>query len=72
MKAKLIIVGIDDIARLFGDYLSLTDWPSDAKCDTLLYNKQLNKMCLRIQSDSWMGRMPPEVIKFDLRKTWLA
>lgn len=71
MKARLVILGIDDILRLFKDYTGLTgSIPEDAKVDTLLFNKQLMKMCLRISSESLDHDQPPEGITFQLKRTW--
>ena len=71
MKARLIIIGIDDILRIFQDYTGLTgSIPEDAKVDTLLFNKALMKMCLRVTSDSWSGPQPPEGINFQLKRVW--
>lgn len=71
MKARLVIIGIDDILRLFQDYTGLTESiPADAKVDTLLFNKQLMKMCLRIEAESLNGPQPPESVGFELKRVW--
>lgn len=71
MKARLVVIGIDDILRIFQDYAGLTESiPVDAQCDTLLFNKELMKMCLRISAESFNGQQPPEGINFNLRRVW--
>jgi hypothetical protein len=72
MKCRLIILPIDDIARLFKDYAGLTGFPEDAVCDTLLFNKELNKMCLRIQAESLVRDEPWESVDFELKRSWVA
>lgn len=68
----MVVIGIDDIARLFKDYMGMTGFPEDAVCDTLLFNKQERRMCLRIASASYPSPQPPEEVKFDLRRTYIA
>jgi hypothetical protein len=71
MKARLVVIGVDDILRLFQDYTGLTQSiPDDAKVDTLLFNKALMKMCLRITSEGWSGNQPSETIGFELKRMW--
>lgn len=72
MKARLIIIPIDDICRLFQDYTYLTGFPADAKADTLLFNRATMDMCLRVVSDEWDRDQPPEEVNFDLRRTFIA
>lgn len=72
MKTRAVIIGVDDIARIFRDYAGMTGFPGDAVCETLLFNNQLRKMCLRISSPQLGDHEPPEEIKFDLRRTFLA
>ena len=71
MKARLVIIGIDDIFRIFQDYIGMVEAiPADAKLDTLLFNKSQMKMCLRVTSDSWNGPQPPEQVNFKLQRVW--
>lgn len=72
MKVRLIIIPIDDICRIFKDYANLTGFPNDAKCDTLLFNRELMKMCLRIEAESLDGYQAPEEINFELKQSWVA
>lgn len=69
MKTRLVILSVDDICNIFKDYAHMTGFPQDAQCDTLLFNKQLNKMCLRITAPSLGVGEPPEEIRFDLKRT---
>lgn len=69
MKARLVIIGIDDILRLFQDYTGLTgSIPADAQVDTLLFNKALMKMALKISAESFNGDQPPESVSFELKR----
>ena len=69
MKARLVIIGIDDILKLFQDYCGLTESiPEDAKVDTLLFNKQLMKMALKISAESFSYDQPPEAVSFELKR----
>lgn len=71
MKARLVVIGIDDILKIFQDYIGMTEsLPTDAKCDTLLFNKQQMKMCLRVSAESFNGPQPPEAVNFQLRRMW--
>lgn len=71
MKARLVVIGIDDILRIFQDYTGLTQSiPGDAQAETLLFNKALMKMCLRISADSFNGAQPPEGVSFELQRVW--
>jgi hypothetical protein len=70
MKTRLIIIGIDDINRLFQDYARMTGYPTDAVCDTLLFNQQQRRMCLRVSSPSFGEHEPPEEIRFDLSRSF--
>lgn len=72
MKQRIVILAIDDIARLFKDYVGLSGFPEDAQCDTLLFNNALQKMCLRISSASFPSPQPSEAINFELKRTFLA
>lgn len=72
MKTRLVVIGIDDIARLFKDYAGMAGFPQDCQCDTLLFNKALGRMALRISSESWDRPQPPEEIRFELRRTHLV
>ena len=70
-KSRLVVIGIDDILRLFQDYCGLTDSiPADVVVDTLLFNKAQMKMCLRVESPSWSGVQPPESVGFELKRVW--
>lgn len=70
MKARLVVIGIDDICRLFRDYTRLIDFPEDAQCDTLLFDPASKRMCLRIKADSLNGPQPAENINFQLQRTF--
>ncbi|MDE1766550.1 MAG: hypothetical protein KGI27_09830 [Thaumarchaeota archaeon] len=71
MKARLVIIGIDDILRIFQDYAGMTESiPADSKCETLLFNKALMKMALKVSSETWSGPQPPESISFELKRVW--
>lgn len=72
MKCRLVIIPIDDLCRLFRDYAGLTGFPQDAVCDTLLFNKALGKMCLRVQSEALAHDEPGEAIDFELKQSWVA
>lgn len=72
MKARLILIPIDDICELFKDYTHLTGFPEDAQCDTLLFNKAEGKMCLRVTADSLNGQERAEVISFDLQRSHMV
>lgn len=72
-KVRLVVLSIDDILRIFKDYTSMTESiPMDSQADALLYNAAEHKFCLRITADSLTGSQPPEMIKFELKRTWLA
>lgn len=72
-NTRIIVLGIDDIARLFKDYAGeAAGIPEDAQCDTLLFNRQEKRMCLRLSSESWAGPQPPENIRFDLQRTFMV
>lgn len=72
MKTRLVVIGIDDISRLFRDYAGRVGFPEDAVCDTLLFNNSLRKMCLRVESESIPSNAISEEIRFDLRRTHLV
>ena len=72
MKPRLVVIGIDDIARLFRDYAGMAGFPDDAQVDTLLFNKAERKMCLRISSASFPSNQPPETISFTLKRTHIV
>jgi hypothetical protein len=72
MKRRLIVIGIDDICALFRDYCYMNGFPVDAKCSTLLMNPATRRMRLRVTSEEWSGEQPPEQIRFDLHRTYLA
>lgn len=72
MKQRLVILGIDDISRLFADYARMTGYPADAVCDTLLLHPASKKMRLRIESASLGPGEAPEEIRFDLKRTHLV
>ncbi len=71
-KSKLVVIGIDDITRIFADYASSTGFPEDAKCTTLLFHPTNHKMRLLVESESLSGNEPPEQIRFDLQRTHLV
>jgi hypothetical protein len=70
MKKRLIILSIDDINNLFRDYARMTGYPEDAICDTLLMNQATKKMRLRIESPALSEHEAPELIRFDLQRTY--
>lgn len=70
MKKRLVIIGIDDINRLFQDYARMTGYPEDALCDTLLMNQVARKMRLRMISPTLGEHEAPESIRFDLQKVF--
>lgn len=72
MKQRIVVIGIDDIARLFKDYVGMAGFPADAQVDALLWNAQERQMCLRISSESWDHDQPPETIHFNLQRTHLV
>jgi len=72
MKTRRVIIGIDDICRLFRDYARFTGFPEDAVCDTLLFNQAAKRMCLRVSSPSLREHEPPEEIRFDLQRTFMV
>lgn len=72
MKTRIVVIGIDDICRLFRDYANQTGFPSDAVCDTLLFHPAHRRMRLRVEAESLNGPQVPEQIKFDLRRTHLV
>lgn len=72
MKARLIILDIDSIARLFRDYTGLVGFPEDGKCETLLFHPGSHRMNLRISAESLNGVEAPEEVRFDLQRTFLV
>lgn len=72
MKQRVVVLGIDDICRIFRDYASQTGFPADALCDTLLFHPANHRMRLRVEAESLQGNQPPEEIRFDLRQTFLV
>lgn len=71
-KTKLIVIGIDDITRLFADYASATGFPAYGKCVTLLFHPTNHRMRIVVEAESLSGNLPPEEIRFDLRRTFLV
>lgn len=71
MRSRMVIIGIDDICRLFADYAHLTGFPEDAVCETLLAHPPSRKMRLRVSSQEWDRDQAPEQIRFDLTRTFL-
>lgn len=70
MKARLVIIGIDDICRVFRDYAGMTGFPEDAQCDTILFDPASKRMCLRVLSQELNGPQIPEEIRFNLQRTF--
>jgi hypothetical protein len=72
MKERLVVIGIDDIARIFKDYAGSVGFPEDAQTDTLLFHPANRRMRLRISAESLNGNQPPEEIRFQLKRTFLV
>lgn len=71
-KTRIVVIGIDDICRIFRDYANQTGFPEDAVCDTLLFHPANHRMRLRVEAASLSGPQPPEQIRFDLQRTFLV
>lgn len=70
MKRRLVILSIEDITRLFKDYVGQVGFPVDAMPIKFLLNAQERKLGMVVESDEWAKNMPPEEIKFDLRRVY--
>lgn len=72
MKARLIVIPIDDISRLFRDYLHITGYPLDAKPVMFRPDPATRKLVLEVESAGWEGKQPPEVINFELKQSYMV
>lgn len=69
MKSKLIIIGIDDILRIFRDYLGPEAVPADASAVRLLVNPaEKGAFAIDVASASFGTDEPPVSIHFDLKR----
>jgi len=65
---RMVIISIDDLARMFRDYVGLVGFPVDAKPVKLMMNSKERKLGLVVESDEFTGPQAPEEVKFDLRR----
>ena len=70
MKPRMVIIGIDDVCRLFKDYVGQVGFPQDAMPVTFMYNPTNRKVGIRVESESLNGDEGMEEIKFDLRRVY--
>jgi hypothetical protein len=66
----MIVIGIDDICRLFQDYIGKVGFPSDAKPVKFLFNPQKRKLGLVVESEEFTGPQQDEDVKFDLKRVF--
>lgn len=69
---KPLLISIDDITRLFADYLKEAEFPQDAWAEKIQLNPSDRRIKLVVSADSLQGPQQPEVIKFQLRRTHLV
>ena len=67
---RLVVIGIDDLTRLFRDYVGLVGFPEDARPVKFMLNSQERKLGLVVESNEFKQFEQMEEIKFDLRRTY--
>lgn len=67
---RIIIIGIDDITRLFKDYVGMIGVPDDAMPIKLMLNPQEHRLGILMESDEWVGPQSSETIKFDINRVF--
>lgn len=67
---RILITSIDDITRLFKDYVGLVGMPEDAVPLKLFLNPQEQKIGILMESEEWTGPQVPEEVKFDIKRIY--
>lgn len=70
MKKRRLILTIDDIIRLFGDYLKEEDLPAGTKAVKLMVRPSDRKLAIVAENPAWGEGLPPIVVSFKLRRVW--
>jgi hypothetical protein len=72
MKERMVVIGIDDICKIFKDYAYMAGFPQDAIPVKLQWNKGLQKFRLMIESGLIDGPQPDETINFSVQRSFLV
>ncbi len=69
-KRRMLIMGVDDITRLFKDYVGLVGFPADAEPTRFRIDPTTHKISLEVSSNEWTHNQSPEEVKFEVKRTF--
>ena len=67
---RLVVVGLDDIVRLFKDYVGRVGFPQDAIPTRLMFNSKEKLVAVEVESEEFTGPQQPERVMFDLQRVY--
>ena len=70
-KPRLIILKIDDLVRIVGDYMLREDAPEDMRPTKIMVSPSRNNAIgIQVISDEWEGDLGEQIVDFQIKRIY--